>query len=239
MIVGPNAIIGEKVKLASSVKVGAGAIVSGRTTVGRGTHIYPMATVGSAPQDLKFAGEDTELINGENNKIREYVNISLGTIGGGGKTVIGNSNLIMVYSHIAHDCYIGNHCVFANGVNLAGHIVIGDYVTFGGMSGGLQFCRFGDRAMVAAGAIVVQDVPPFCLVQGDRARVNGLNVVGLRRSGMSRSELSQVKTMFKILFNENLTLDAAIGKIGSHVESSKYRDQFLDFLTNSERGVCR
>ena len=186
VVIGPNAIVGPDVKLGKDVQVGASAIVSGHTTVGEGTKIYPMATVGSDPQDLKFAGEPTKLNVGKFNNIREYVNISLGTTGGGGETTIGDHNLIMVYSHIAHDCHVGNHCIFANSVQLAGHVIVGDYAVFGGLSGAHQFCRFGDRAMIAAGAIVVQDVPPFCLVQGDRARINGLNVVGLRRSGIEK-----------------------------------------------------
>lgn len=239
VIIGPNAIVGANVKLASGVRVGAGAIVAGHTSIGEQTHIYPMATVGSDPQDLKFANEPTQLIIGAHNKIREYANISLGTVGGGGKTQIGDHNLIMVYTHVAHDCYIGNHCIFANSVNLAGHIVIGDHTVFGGMSGGHQFCRFGDRSMVAAGAIVVQDVPPFCLVQGDRARVNGLNVVGLRRSGIDRAELAGIKKMFKTVYNENLGIDEAIEKIGQSVEDSGSKKLFLDFLKTSERGVCR
>ena len=239
VVIGPNAIVGAAVKLAKGVRVGAGAMVTGHTEVGEGTYIYPMATVGSDPQDLKFADEPTQLTIGAHNRIREYVNISLGTVGGGGKTRIGDHNLIMVYTHVAHDCEIGSHCIFANSVNLAGHIVVGDYAVFGGMSGGHQFCRFGDRSMVAAGAIVVQDVPPFCLVQGDRARVNGLNVVGLRRSGISRAELTSIKKMFKIVYNENLGIEDARQKIASEVADSASKTLFVDFLRTSERGVCR
>lgn len=237
--VGPNAIVGPNVQLADDVVVGAGAIVSGRTKVGARTKIYPMATVGSDPQDLKYADEQTECIIGTDNLIREYVNISTGTVSGGGKTTIGDHNLIMVYSHVAHDCHIGNHCVFANGVQIAGHAVIGNHVVFGGMSGAHQFCRFGDRVMVAAGAIVVQDVPPFCMVHGDRARINGLNIVGLRRSGMKRDRISDIKAMFKYLYNENITMDEAIERILTQVPSSDEKDTFVSFLKESERGVCR
>ncbi len=239
VVVGPNAIVGPHVKLAKGVQIGAGAIVSGHTFIDEDTKIYPMATVGSDPQDLKFANEPTRLTIGKRNKIREYVNISLGTVGGGGETSIGDDNLIMVYTHIAHDCHIGNNCIFANSVQLAGHVIIGDAVVFGGMSGAHQFCRFGSRAMVAAGAIVVQDVPPFCLVQGDRARINGLNLVGLRRSGLDRKQLFDIKNMFKILYNENLRLEDAIVRIEQEVNVSESRQLFLDFLQSSERGVCR
>ena len=127
----------------------------------------------------------------------------------------------MVYSHVAHDCHIGSHCVFANSVQLAGHVVIGNNVVFGGMSGAHQFCRFGDRAMIAAGAIVVQDVPPFCMVQGDRARISGLNIVGLRRSGIRREHISVIKSMFKILYNDNLTLEDAIETIVQEVDDTR------------------
>lgn len=239
VIIGPHAIIGSGVKLSSGVKVGAGAIVSGQTSIGANTRIYPYATVGSDPQDLKYDGEETKLIVGESNTIREYANISCGTVGGGNETVIGDRNLVMAYTHIGHDCIIGNDCIFANGVQIAGHVHIGDHVVFGGMSGGHQFCRFGDRVMVAAGAIVVQDVPPFCMVQGDRARVNGLNMVGLRRSGLSRDEISSIKSMFKLLYNENLTVDDAIERITAELADGPSRSVFLRFLGKSKRGVCR
>ena len=239
VVVGPNAIVGPKVSLAKGVQIGAGAIISGITTIDQGTRVFPMATVGSDPQDLKYEGEETLVKIGKNNNIREYVNISCGTVGGGGETTIGDDNLIMVYSHVAHDCHIGSNCVFANSVQLAGHVVIGNNVVFGGMAGAHQFCRFGDRAMVAAGAVVVKDVPPFCMVQGDRATMAGLNVVGLRRSGMPRERISDVKNMFKILYNENLTLEDAMNKIGQEVQDSEQRATFLDFLRSSERGVCR
>ncbi|SME99580.1 acyl-ACP--UDP-N-acetylglucosamine O-acyltransferase [Pseudobacteriovorax antillogorgiicola] len=239
VVIGPNAIVGPRVSLGKNVQIGAGAIISGTTTVGEASRIFPFATVGSDPQDLKYEGEETIVKIGKNNNIREYVNISCGTVGGGGETTMGDNNLIMVYSHVAHDCHIGSNCVFANGVQLAGHVVIGNQVVFGGMSGAHQFCRFGDRAMIAAGAIVVQDVPPYCMVQGDRARISGLNVVGLRRSGMPRERISLVKNMFKILYNDNLTLEDAIEKIVQDVEDAEERSVFLDFLRSSERGVCR
>ncbi len=239
VVIGPRAVVGPSVILGDRVKLGVGAIVTGKTTVGADTEISALATVGSDPQDLKYKGEDTELVIGTENKIREYVNISTGTVSGGGRTTIGNKNLIMVYSHIAHDCHIGNSCILANGVHLAGHVEVQDFVVFGGMSGGHQFCRFGERAMVAAGAIVVQDVPPFCLVQGDRARISGLNVVGLKRSDLPKGRISDIKNMFKILFNENLTVEDALQRIETEIAQSEQRDRFVAFLKSSERGICR
>lgn len=237
--IGAGAVIGPKVKLGDRVRVATGAIIEGRTTIGAGSQIYPFATIGMPPQDLKYAGEDTHLIIGESNHIREYVNISLGTQGGGGCTEIGDNNLIMVYTHIAHDCKIGNYCIFANQVQLAGHITVQNNVVFGGMSGGHQFCNFGEYAMIAAGSIVVQDVTPYCMVQGDRAKVSGLNLVGLRRAGIREEKLSQIKNMFKILYKQNLTFDDATSKISRVIPDSPYKEAFLRFLEQSKRGVCR
>ena len=237
--IGPHAIIGPEVKLDSGVFIGAGAIVDGRVSVGKDTHIYPYATVGSVPQDLKFSGEDTEVHIGARNRIREYVNISLGTGGGGGKTVIGDDNLFMVYTHVAHDCIIGNHCIFANGVQLAGHVHIANRVVFGGMSGAHQFCRMGELAMIGAGAIVVQDVAPYCMVQGDRAQVNGLNIVGLRRAGLSGDRHKDLKNMYRLVFQESLPIDQAVSRIEKEIASTEERTTFVEFVRASERGLCR
>ena len=239
VVIGPNAVIGPHVQLGDGVKVGAGAIVTGNTVIGKETVVSPYATVGSAPQDLKYAGEDTKLVVGEYNQIREYVNISIGTSDGGGVTSIGNHNLIMVYSHVAHDCHIGNHCVLANSVQLAGHVIVKDHVIFGGMSGAHQFVSFGERVMVGAGSIVVQDVPPFCMVQGDRAKITGLNTIGLNRAGLTAEEINHVKLMYKFVYNEYLTVDAAIQKIEQEIPISEYRKQFTSFLKSCERGICR
>lgn len=235
--IGPGAVIGAKVVLEDGVRIGAGAVLEGRTRVGQDTRIFSHASVGSCPQDLKYRGEDSELIVGKRNLIREYVNISLGTEGGGGRTVIGDDNLIMVYTHIGHDCVIGNHCIFANGVQLAGHVIVGNGVVFGGLSAAHQFSQFGDLVMVAAGAMVSQDVPPYCMVHGNHARINGLNVVGLRRAKIKN--LSAIKAMYRIVYNENFTLDDARAEIEASIESSEQRETFLEFLKRSERGICR
>lgn len=235
--VGPNAMIGPKVILGNEVMIGSSAVISGRTSIGDGTHIFPFATVGSAPQDLKYKGEDTELFIGKNNRIREYVNISLGTVQGGNKTVIGDGNLVMVFTHIGHDCIIGNNCIFANGVQLAGHVVVGNHAVFGGMAGAHQFSRYGDLAMIAAGAMCSQDVPPFCMVHGNHARIAGLNVVGLRRSGLKN--ISAIKAMYRLVYSENLTVQDAISRIEQEVDDCIERKSFTEFLRASERGICR
>lgn len=237
--IGPFAVVGPKVKIGDGVIIDSHAVVEGRTTIGARTHIHSFASVGSQPQDLKFAGEETELVIGVENMIREYANLSLGTAGGGGKTVIGDRNLFMVYSHIAHDCIVGNDCIFANGVAIAGHCVIGDKAVFGGLSGLHQFCHIGDMAMIAAGAIVTQDVPPFVMVQGDRARPTGLNVVGLRRCGMTADQVSQVKNCYRLIYNEGLPVDQAVEKIASETPDPAVKAKFLDFLAAAKRGICR
>lgn len=239
VVIGPFAVVGPKVKLGDGVVVDAHALVEGRTTVGPRTRIHSFASVGSQPQDLKFHGEETDLEIGADNMIREYANISLGTAGGGGKTVIGNGNLFMVYSHVAHDCIIGDDCIFANSVAIAGHCVIGDKAVFGGLSGLHQFCHVGDMVMVAAGAIVTQDIPPFVMVHGDRARPTGLNVVGLRRSGMTVSQVSDVKNCYRLLYSEELSLEDAKARIASETADAMVKAKFLDFLSVAKRGICR
>jgi UDP-N-acetylglucosamine acyltransferase len=239
VVIGPGALIGPNVKLGDGVMVNGYAAVDGHTEIGAESVISSFATIGTPPQDLKYKGEETRLVIGARNQLKEYTNISRGTATGRGITTIGSDNLIMAYTHIAHDCNIGNYCVFANGVQLAGHVEVGDRVVFGGMSGGHQFCRFGNYAMIGAGSIVVQDVPPFCMVQGDRAEICGLNVVGLRRAGLKEQEFSNIKRMFRIVFKENLTLEDALRTIVETLPASSHKDLFVQFLKNSRRGICR
>jgi UDP-N-acetylglucosamine acyltransferase len=237
--IGPYAVIGPKVRIADNVIIGSHVLIEGRTTIGEGTHIHPFATVGIPPQDLKYKGEDTSLIIGKRNQIREYVNISIGTEGGGGETVIGDENLIMSYTHIAHDCRIHNRCIIANAANIAGHVVVSDGAVLGGVVGVHQFCRIGELSMVAGGSMVAQDVPPFCMVHGDRATINGLNVVGLRRAPLDSERVSDIKTMFRMLYKENYTVAQAIEKIRAEIPESRERELFVTFLEKSTRGICR
>lgn len=241
--IAPNASVGPDVTLADGVKVGIGAVITGTTTVGENTEVHSYATLGTPPQDLKYAGEKTRLTIGKNNQIREYVNISIGTVTGRSETVIGDDNLIMAYCHVAHDCIIANHCILANGVHLAGHVEVEDRVVFGGMSGGHQFCRFGEFAMVGAGSIVVMDVAPYVRVQGDRSTVRGINVIGISRGGFSPAEVKEVKTMYRMLFKQNLTLDDSIAKIRAEVADGRPKERMLSFLGaalgDKHRGLCR
>lgn len=241
--IGANAWVGPDVVLAAGVKVGVGAMITGHTTIGANTEVYSYATVGTPPQDKKYAGEKTRLKIGKNNQIREYVNISIGTVTGRSETVIGDDNLIMAYCHIAHDCIIKDHCILANGVHLAGHVEVDDHVVFGGMSGAHQFCRFGEFAMVGAGSIVVMDVAPYVRVQGDRSTVRGINAIGVSRGGFSAAEVKDIKTMYRLLFKQNLTLDDSLAKIRSDIADGRPKERMLSFLSAVEgekhRGLCR
>lgn len=237
--IGPYCVVSAKAVLHDWVRLASHVTVEGRTTIGERTAVYQFATLGVKPQDLKFHNEDTELVIGPENSIRQYVNISIGTEGGGGRTVIGRRNLLMVYVHVAHDCVVGDNCVFANAVSLAGHVMVRDHAFLGGHSAVHQFVKIGELAMLGGGSMVVQDVPPFVMVQGDRAVPSGLNVVGLRRAGFSHDEVKDIKTMYKLLYNEQLTLEDCIARIERDVADSRWRRLFVDFLKSSQRGVCR
>jgi UDP-N-acetylglucosamine acyltransferase len=237
--IGPYSIIGRDVIVGDGTDIHSHVVMTGRVRIGKNNLISSFASVGSRPQDLKYKGEDTELIIGDNNMFREYCNLSLGTEGGGGKTIIGNDNLFMVYTHVAHDCIVGHRVIAANSVALAGHVEVNDGAVLGGLSAVHQFCRVGKLAMIAAGSMVTQDVVPYGMVHGDRARINGLNVVGLRRLGIKNAELQGIKAMYHLVFDSSLTLDDAVSRIAKDVEESDYRKVWLDFLSKSERGLCR
>lgn len=237
--IGPFAVVGPKVKIGAGTKIGAHAVIEGRTTIGERNLISSFASIGSQPQDLKYRGEDTTLVIGNDNMFREYCNVSLGTEGGGGKTIIGDKNLFMVFTHVAHDCVIGNHVIVANNVALAGHVEVGDGAVFGGLAAVHQFCRVGKYSMTAGGSMVTQDIVPYGMVHGDRARINGLNVVGIRRLGIKNDDLRAIKEMYHIVFEENLTLEDAMKKIEASVAVSPYREEWLTFLRQGERGICR
>ena len=239
VVVGPYCVIGPKVVLGDNVHVGSHVTIEGRTQVGARSRIYQFATIGVVPQDLKFNGEDAELSLGEENSVRQYVNISIGTESGGGRTVIGRRNLIMVYVHVAHDCQIGDNIVLVNGVSLAGHVVIHDHAFVGGHAAVHQFVRIGARAMIAGGSMVTQDVPPCVTVQGDRAVPVGLNVIGLKRAGYTADGLRDIKAMYQLLYKEGLTLEDSVARIEAEVPEGPDRQRFVDFLRTSERGVCR
>ncbi|HEY0094792.1 MAG TPA: acyl-ACP--UDP-N-acetylglucosamine O-acyltransferase [Archangium sp.] len=237
--VGPYTVIGERVTIGEGTRVGPHVVIDGRTTIGARNRIFPFASVGGAPQDLKYAGEDTQLIIGDGNTLRESTTLNIGTAGGGGVTRVGNNNLFMAYSHVAHDCVVGNGCVIANSVALAGHVVLEDAVILGGLSAVHQFTRLGKHAFIAGGSMVVMDVAPYCTAQGDRAELAGLNVVGLQRHGFSEEQIGRIKEAYKILFRSKLQLAEALAQLKAEMGGQSEIDYLVDFVSQSKRGLTR
>lgn len=237
--VGPYAVIGPKVTLGAGTVIGPHTVIEGRTTIGERNRIFQFASVGAVPQDLKYGGEDTELVIGDGNQIREFTTLNIGTAGGGGLTKIGNQNLFMAYSHVAHDCRVGSGCVVANSAALAGHVVLEDHVILGGLSAVHQFTRIGRHAFIAGGAMVAMDVPPYCTAQGDRAELAGLNTVGLTRHGYTEDQVRRIKDAYKILFRSKLGLNEAISKLKAEYGGHTEIDVLLEFVSGSERGLTR
>lgn len=237
--VGPYAVVGAGVRLGKGCKIHAHAVVEGRTTLGEGNEIFQFASVGSKPQDLKFKGEPSELIIGHRNVIREYVSLNPGTTGGGMVTRVGDQNLLMMYCHIAHDCIVGNRNIVANGATLGGHVVLEDFCIIGGLAGIHQFVRIGSGAILGAGSMVSKDVPPFCNATGDRAKLHGLNLEGMRRRGFSKAQIEQVRKAYRIVFQSKLLTKDALARVQNEVAQTPEVLQFTDFIAQSKRGVCR
>ncbi|MBZ8140586.1 acyl-[acyl-carrier-protein]--UDP-N-acetylglucosamine O-acyltransferase [Rubrivivax gelatinosus] len=243
VVVGPYAVIGAGVRIAAGSSIGPHCIVEGPTTIGRDNTIYGHAAIGTAPQDMKYRGEPTELVIGERNTIREFCHFNRGTTQDGGVTRIGDDNWVMAYVHVAHDVQLGSRCILANNATLAGHVHVGDWVIVGGLSGVHQFCHIGAHAMIGFQSHVSQDVPPFMMVSGNPLGVHGFNVEGLRRRGFSRERIGQVKQVHRLLYRDGLTLDKAregIVALRGQVEGGDADvDLVLDFLTASTRGIAR
>ena len=239
VVVDAYALIGPRVRLEAGVHVGPHAVLEGRTRVGEGTRIFAHACIGGVPQDRAFAGEPTELEIGRKNVIREHVTIHVGTPRGGGCTRLGDDNLVMNSAHIAHDCQIGSHCIIASFSGLAGHVIVEDHAVLGAYTGVHQFARVGESVMSASGAKLSLDAPPFALVAGDRARLAGLNGVGLRRRGMSRATIQALKHAFHLIFNSKLRLEEAAARVAEELEGVPEVERLVRFLLKSERGFCR
>ncbi len=239
VVIGPYAIIGEHVVLGDGCRVGPHVTIDGWTTIGQRNLFCHGATIGCEPQDLKFHGEKSDLVIGDGNTFREFVTISRGTEGGGGMTYIGNDNLFMAYCHVGHDCQIGNHVIMSNATNLAGHVQVEDRVTFGGMCGVHQFSKIGKMAMIGACSKIVKDIPPYVLVDGNPAKVAGINVVGLRRNGIEPGVRDEIKTAYRILYRSNLSVEQAIERMEQELQGTPEIDHFIRFLRNAERGICR
>jgi len=233
--IGPFVTISSEAIIGNNTTIDAHANITGRTILGEGNHIFSHAVIGSIPQDLKFAGEEVELIIGDNNKIREFTLINPGTKGGGSITRIGNNNLLMGYVHIGHDAILGDNCILANGVNLAGHVELGDNVVIGGLTPVHQFVHIGDFAMIAGASALSQDIPPYCLAEGNRATLRGLNLTGLRRH-LNRDDINDLKVTYRKLFESGQALQEIAEKLLEENESEIIK-KLLTFITTSKRGI--
>lgn len=236
--IGPYSVIGPHVELGDRTRVAPHVVIEGRTTLGPDCTVFQFASIGAAPQDLKFKGEPSTLVIGSRNTIREYVTLQPGTASGHMTTVIGDNNLFMANSHVGHDCKVGNNNVFSNAVGLAGHVTIGNNAILGGMAGIHQFTRVGDFALIGAGAMVGADVPHFCIAQGDRAHLRGVNVIGLKRAGFSAQDISEIRKLYRALFATTGRLEEKLAQIPAELAERPLAQKMAAFLRESQRGVC-
>lgn len=238
--IGPFCVVGAEVTLGDDVVLHSHVVVEGRTLVGDRSEIFPFASIGHPPQDLKFAGEESKLSIGPDNKIREHVTMNPGTKGGGLTTRVGAGCLFMMGAHVAHDCQIGDRVIMANNATLAGHVVIDDDAIIGGLSAVHQFVRIGRRAMVGGMSGVEHDVIPYGLVLGDRASLNGLNVVGLKRGGFSRDDIQSLRAAYDTLFGNGRTMAERLKEVEERFAHNAPVNELLDFLRNqSSRALCK
>jgi UDP-N-acetylglucosamine acyltransferase len=237
--IGAYSIVGAEAAIGAGTFVGPHVVVTGRTRIGARNRIFQFASVGEIPQDRKYAGEPTTVEIGDDNVIREYVSIHAGTAQDRGATTIGDRNLLLAYVHIAHDCVVGSDTTFSNNAQLAGHVTIDDWVTMGGFTGVHQFCRVGAHAMIAAGAIVLKDVPPFVTAAGYPAKPAGTNNEGLRRRGFSADDIAAVRRAYKTLYREGLSLDDAKSALATAARAHPVLAPLAAFLAEPGRGIIR
>lgn len=238
VVIDPYTIIGCHVSIGEGTQIGAFTIVGDYTSIGPNNRIHHHASVGTESQDRKFAGDETYLVIGEENVIREYSTLNRAT-GAGESTRIGSRNLFMAYSHVAHNCTIGDHCVVANAAEIGGHVVVEDWAILGGLIAVHQFCRIGTHTIVGANSKVVQDVPPFILADGHPVRPHGLNLVGLRRRGFGAGEIRDIAGAYKIVYDRSLRVEQAIEELHKAFPDSPHVDRIVDFLAKAQRGIIR
>ncbi|WP_347554438.1 acyl-ACP--UDP-N-acetylglucosamine O-acyltransferase [Robbsia sp. KACC 23696] len=241
--IGPYAVIGANVRIGAKTTVGSHTVIEGHTTIGEANRIGHFASVGGAPQDMKYAGEPTRLEIGDRNVIREFTTIHTGTSQDQGVTKIGNDNWIMAYVHIAHDCDVGNNVVFSSNAQIAGHVTVGDWAILGGMSGVHQFVRIGAHSFLGGASALVQDLPPFVIAAGEKATPHGINVEGLRRRGFSAAEISALRSGYRTLYKAGLSLEEAKTQIRTDLdaldEGKQQLGAFLSFIDTAKRGIIR
>lgn len=237
--IGPYAIINSEVTIGAGTTIGPYSIIEKYVSIGNDCQIYQYASIGGAPQDLKYHGEKSTLEIGSGTIIREFVTINRGTEVGGGITVVGEKNYLMAYTHIAHDCITGKNVILANNSTLAGHVILGDHATVGGLVAIHQFVKVGDYAYIGGKSAVVKDIPPYVIAAGDRATLHGLNNVGLKRHNFTDETLKELKKTYRIFFRIGLTVKQAIERVKAEVDQSPEVKNFIDFIVNSNRGVTR
>ncbi len=237
--VGPFSVIGPDVEIGDDTWIGPHVVINGPTRIGAGNRIFQFASIGEAPQDLKYAGEPTRLEIGDRNVIRECCTFHRGTAGGGGVTRIGSGGLFMAYVHIAHDCQVGDQVVFANNATLAGHVEVGDYTVLGGFVGIHQFCKIGAYCMLGVGTVALKDVPPFLMVYDNPAKPYGLNQRGLKRRGFSDEAVAALKKAYKVVYRSDLTIADALKELEPLVARHPEVARFAAFARDAERGIIR
>ncbi len=238
--VGAFCLIGADVEIGAGTEIGPHCSIHGPTRIGRNNRFIGHAAIGGEPQDKKYKGERTELVIGDDNVIREFVTINRGTAGGGGITTVGNDNWMLAYTHVAHDCHVGDHCVFSNNTTLAGHVTVGDYVIISGFAGAHQFCRIGAHAFLGMGALTNGDVPPFTMVGSDTlGRPRGINSEGLKRRGFDAERIASIKRAYRTLYVAGLPLAEAKVQLAEQATNSADVKDLLDFIESAERPLLR
>jgi UDP-N-acetylglucosamine acyltransferase len=237
--IGPFCIVKDGVRIRKGTKLLSNVAVEGNTVIGENCTIYPFSSIGFPPQDLKYKGEDTRLVIGSGNIIREYASIHRASVGGDGATIIGNNSFLMAYVHVAHDCVIGSNVIMTNAATLAGHVVVEDYAYIGGLVAVHQFTRIGSYAMVGGFSGIGQDIPPYMIASGARAKLFGPNTIGLQRRGFTEKTINEIKKAYKILFREKRTLKEALKQVQEEFPSSPEITHLVEFIEKNKRGICR
>ncbi len=237
--VGAYSIIDEYVEIGAGTKIGPHVVVTGHTRIGKNNQIFQFCSIGEVPQDKKYAGEPTRLEIGDNNVIRESCTFNTGTVQDVGVTRMGNNNWVMAYVHVAHDCQIGNNVIFANSTQLAGHVIIDDFVILGGFTGVHQFCQIGAHVMTSVGTVLLHDIPPYVKVSGSPAVPHGINSEGLKRRGFTSDAIMGIKRAYKTLYRSELTLEQAKIQMGQQIVEHPEVQIMADFLNRSQRGIVR
>ncbi len=237
--IGPWTYVAANVVIGDDCEISSHVVINGPTTLGKGNRIFQFASIGEDCQDLKYAGELTELVIGDNNTFRENCTIHRGTVQDNSLTQIGSNNLFMAYTHVAHDCMVGSNCILANGASIAGHVHVGDHAIIGGMTGVHQFCHIGAHSFIGANSLILKDIPPYVMASGQPAKPFGLNSEGLKRRGFDKELVLEIKRAYKAVYRQGLTVDEAMQKISEAGSDAAELTLFTDFIKNSSRGIIR